>query len=253
MHRLAIRKQSITYSFSILILLLSIIVHAHAKPSHVLRINDTNAPPLTTPEQDGFLDIIASEAFRRAGIKLQLIKLPAERALINANAGIEDGDLVRIAGLEKLYPNLIRVPEKLIDWEFVAYSKNPNIQSSWPAIRQHTIGHITGWKIYEKHVHGAAQVVPTTTPTQLFRLLERDRIEVALYARWMGQALIQKLGINNIHQLEPVLASREMFIYLHKHHSKLVPKIAKALRELKQEGFYARTREQKLSPYINKK
>lgn len=253
MQRIAFRWRPITFSTSIVILLLSIGVNVYANPGHVLRINDTNAPPLTTPEQDGFLNIVASEAFRRAGVKLELIKLPAERALINANAGIEDGELTRIAGLEKLYPNLIRVPEKLIDWEFVAYSKNPDLQSRWPAIRQHTIGHITGWKIYEKHVRGATQVVPTTTPTQLFHLLERDRIEVALYARWMGQALIQKLDIKNIHQLEPVLASREMFIYLHKHHAKLVPKIAKALRELKQEGFYARTREQKLSPYINKK
>lgn len=39
-----------------------------------------------------------------ARVKLRLVKLPAERALLNANAGIEDGDLARIAGLETHIP-----------------------------------------------------------------------------------------------------------------------------------------------------
>ena len=253
MHLLATNKKSLVLLVSLFLSVLLAAFPVHADTRQTLRLNDTNEAPLTTPQHDGFLDIIAAEAFRRAGVKLQLIKLPAERALINANAGIEDGDLVRIKGLEKLYPNLIRVPEKLIDWEFVAYSKNSEISANWQAIRQHTVGHVTGWKIYEKLTHGAAQIVPTKTPRQLFQLLERDRIEIALYARWMGQALIKQLGFKDIHQLDPVLESREMFIYLHKQHAELVPRIAKALRDLKHEGFYARTRNKTLAPYINKK
>ena len=250
MHRLANRRQlELVIGTILMFWLLYSTSPVQADNRPVLRINDTNEPPLTTPQQDGFLDIVASEAFGRVGVKLVLIKLPAERALINANAGIEDGDLTRIVGLEKTYPNLIRVPEKLIDWNFVAYSKNRDIVARWPSLRQHAVGHVTGWKIYEQQLQGAPQVISTRSPTELFYLLQRDRIEVALYAQWMGQSLIQQLGLQNIHQLEPALDTREMFIYLHKQHAELVPRLALALRELKQEGFYDRIRKQKLNPF----
>ena len=206
-----------------------------------LVLNDTNEPPFTTPQKTGFLDVIASEAFRRAGARLQLIKLPAERGLINANAGIEDGDLTRIAGLERLYPNLVRVPEKLIDWEFVAYSKSHGMAADWPAIRRHTVGLITGWKIYEHQLVGAKHIVPVNGPKQMFNLLAMDRIEIALYARWMGEAYIRQLGLKGVTQLKPGLANKNQAAF--------VPKLAKALRSLKREGFYRRVQKQKLSVY----
>lgn len=211
-----------------------------------LVLNDTNDPPFTTPEGTGFLDAVASEAFRRAGVRLRLVKLPPERALLNANAGIEDGDLTRIAGLEAHYPNLVRVPEKLVDWTFVAFSKNPAIAANWDSLRSRPIGHVKGWKIYEQQLAGAPQVTTTESPEQLFRLLELNRIEVALYARWIGEALIQRQGIGGVQVLAPPLASREMYIYLHRRHTALVPKLAAALRAIKAEGLYDRLYREKV-------
>lgn len=215
----------------------------------VLVLNDVNEPPYTTPDHDGFLDVIAGEAFRRAGFELRLVKLPAERGLINANEGSEDGDLTRIAGLENRYPNLIRVPEKLVDWEFSAFSTDSTIPSAWPALRQRAVGHIKGWKIYEQALAGAEHVSTTDDPAQLFRLLELKRIEVALYERRLGLAFIKQRGLKGIRPIAPPLATREMFIYLHRRHATLVPKLAAALRAMKREGFYQRVQDQKLIPY----
>src|SRR3989344_512852 len=78
----------------------------------VLVLNNPMAPPLTNTQGTGFIDQLLQEIARRAGVRVRLVVLPAERGLINANAGIEDGDLNRIAGLEHTYPNLMRVPEK---------------------------------------------------------------------------------------------------------------------------------------------
>lgn len=220
-----------------------------AAEPRVLELNDVNEPPFTTPEHTGFLDVIATEMFRRVGVNLRLAKLPAERALLLANDGLEDGDLTRIAGLEEQYPNLVRVPEKLIDWDFSAFSKDVSIPANLETIRHHSVGFIKGWKFYEQNMTGAEHVTTVDDPTQLFRLLDRDRIEVALYARWMGLALIQKQGLKNIRPLEPPLASRAMYIYLNKRHAKLVPKLAEALRALKREGFYQRVYREKLLPY----
>jgi polar amino acid transport system substrate-binding protein len=215
----------------------------------VLVLNDTNELPYTTPAGDGFLDVVAGEAFRRAGVELRLVRLPAERGLLNADAGIEDGDMVRIAGLDRQYPNLVRVPEKLIDWEFTAFSRDATLPASWPAIRQRRVGHIKGWKIYERAMAGADYVTTTDDPEQLFRLLDLGRIDVALYERWLGAALAKRTNLKGVVPLAPPLATREMFIYLHKRHAALVPKIAAALRALKREGFYQRVQRDKLRPY----
>jgi len=229
-------------------LLLALSATAADRP--VLVLNDTNEPPFTTVNRDGFLDIIAGEAFRRVGAELQLVKLPAERGLINANAGIEDGDMVRIAGLEKQYPNLVRVPEKLVDWEFSAFSKDASIPSNWQAIRQRSVGHIKGWKIYELNLTGAERVTTADDPEQLFRLLELNRIDVALYEHSFGEALAKKQGLKGVRSLVPPLASREMFIYLHKRHAAYVPALANALRAIKREGMYARVCREKFSASV---
>ena len=212
----------------------------------VLTLNDSNEPPFTTLDGKGFLDAVAGEAFRRAGVQLRLVKMPAERGLINANAGIDDGDITRIAGLDAQYPNLIRVPEKLIDWEFAAFSKNASLSTSWDVLRARPIGHIRGWKIYEKQLVGAPFVMSSDDSTQLFRQLQLDRVEVVLFERWLGLSLMKRLEIKGITPLEPIIAKREMFIYLHKRHAALVPKLAEALRAIKAEGLYDRLYREKV-------
>ncbi|NDP48124.1 MAG: amino acid ABC transporter substrate-binding protein [Sulfuriferula multivorans] len=212
----------------------------------MLILNNTNESPFTTTNSQGFLDAVAGEAFRRAGVKLRLVKLPAERGLINANAGTEDGDLTRIAGLEAHYPNLIRVPEKLIEYEFLAFSKNPTLATSLDVLRARPVGIIRGWKIYEKMLAGAPAVVSSDDSAQMFRQLQLDRIDVALYERWLGLSLLRKQDIQGIYPLEPAIAKRDMYIYLHKRHAALVPKIAEALRAIKAEGLYAKLYKEKV-------
>lgn len=221
---------------------------AAAEP-RVLVLNNANEPPYTTDARDGFMDIVATEAFRRVGVELRLVKLPAERGLLNANAGIEDGELARIAGLEKQYPNLIRVPEKLAELAFAAFGKNAAIPGKWDAIRPRAVGYIKGWKIYEQQMAGAPRVTTADNAEQLFRLLVLGRVEIALYEHWMGLALAKQQGIKGVQPLRPALATREMFIYLHKRHADLVAPLAAALRALKAEGFYDRIQRERLAPY----
>lgn len=215
----------------------------------VLVLNDANEPPFTTPAGDGFLDLIANETFRRAGLRLHLIKLPAERALRNANAGIEDGDLTRIAGLEKDYPNLIPVPEKLMDWTFAAFAvQTKPAEASWAILESFVVGHIKGWKIFEKNLRPATSVTTADNPLQLFTMLDKKRVEVVLYERWMGYALMKQMNMTGVHAIEPPLAVREMFIYLHRRHADKIPAITAALRAIKSEGIYTRICREKFSP-----
>ncbi len=222
---------------------------SHAANEPTLVLNNTTEAPYTTKGGDGFFDVIVGEAFRRAGLRLKLVKLPAERGLINANAGIEDGDLSRIAGLELTYPNLVRVPEKLTDVDFVAFARKatPSV-ASWATLEPFPVGHIKGWKIFENNLRPATPITTVDDAEQLLTLLDKNRIDVALYDRWMGIALAKQMRIQNIHVVEPSLATREVFIYLHKRHADKVPAIAAALRAIKAEGMYAKTCREKFMP-----
>lgn len=205
-------------------------------------LNNTNGPPFTTAHGDGFLDILVAEAFKRAGATVRFVTLPPERGLRNANEGIEDGEVTRIAGIELNYRNLLPVPEKVIDWKFSIFSRSPNldIQSDWHALARYSVGIIKGWKIAEKNLHGKLDVVYAGDVSQLFRLLEKERAEVIVYSREMGLAYLQAEGLHGIYLLEPPLESREMFIYLHSKHAAFVPKLAESLRSLKADGTYER-------------
>lgn len=205
--------------------------------------------PLGNEARTGFLDVLATEALRRIGVGLELIELPAERALINANAGIDDGNITRIAGLEKFYPNLVRVPEKMIDMDFVAFTRHVEIQTDgWQALKPFSIGIIKGWKILENNIPGEAKVTLADDVEQLFRLLEKDRVDLVIYTRWRGLARIKRHKLSGVRVLTPPLVTKEMFMYLHKKHKHLVPKIAAALRAIKAEGTYQRLFQEKVAP-----
>ena len=221
--------------------------HAASEPTLVL--SDTYDTPYTTETGDGFLDLVAAEAFRRAGLHLKMLRVSPERALLNANAGIEDGVSARIAGLEKNYPNLVRVPEKVLDFPFVAFSRQTKLtNASWDALASVSVGHIHGWKIFEQSLKPGTPVTVVDDAGQLFTMLDKSRIDVALYERWLGLALVEKMGIKNIHVVEPALAEREMFIYLNKRHADKVPAIAAALRAIKADGTYSRICREKFAP-----
>ncbi len=221
-----------------------------AAERRVLVLNEANAPPYSNTERTGFFDVVAIEAFRRARLELRLIKLPAERSLWLANSGLGDGELNRLSGIETLYPNLIRVPEKMGDWHFAAFSKDASIPGRIEAIRGRTVGLIRGWKIYERAMAEAEEVITVDDPDQLFRLLQLDRIEVALYERLMGLAHIKEHAINGVRVVEPPLFIRETFIYLHQNHAGQVPALAVALRAMKRDGTYQRAYREKLLPYF---
>lgn len=198
--------------------------------------------PYTTPDHKGFLDQIIVAVFREAGLEAELQVFPntTARALLNANAGIDDGEAMRIAGLEQQYPNLIRVPEPLISNDFVAYATQLHIATpDWKSLEPYVVSYIIGWKVFENNVQNAKEVTPVRDADQLFGLLSNGRADLVLYERWQGLERVRKLGLK-ARAMEPPLARTDMFIYLHKKHAALVPRVAQALGRLKTNGTYKR-------------
>jgi len=225
--------------FTLVVSTLFSLAQATGVSAETLVLNNVGASPLTNDRGTGFLDVIGKEAFRRNGIKLSLIKLPAERGLSNANAGIDDGDFLRVSGMEKLYPKLVQVPEKLVDMTFVAFANDPAVRvDGWGSLRNYYVGFIKGWKILEKNTPNGTQVILARDAEQLFTMLEKRRVDVVLYSRLMGLEIIRRRKLAGVRDLSPPLAVRGMFIYLNKRHQALASKISYALAAIKAEGLY---------------
>ena len=212
---------------------------SQANDSYTLTLNTAAEPPLSTEFQNGFIDLVVKEALTRIGMTLHTVRLPAERALQDSNAGIIDGEIIRVAGLEQTYANLIAVPEKLMDLEFMAFSRKPvDLQTGWDALAGHSIAFINGWKILEHNTPREAEVTKVQTQSQLFNLLSLDRVDIVIYERWGGSHLLKAFNLSQARPILPPLAVRSMHIYLHRKHQPLVEKLDRALKDMKADGTY---------------
>ena len=219
-----------------------------------LVINTGFSSPISKVDQTGFGDQVLAEALRRIGYKLETVQLPAERALINANLGLDDGDLLRIDGLEKKYPNLIKVPEKIMDMDVMLFTKNmcDFKVNGWKSVTTESVAIITGWKVFEKNLAKTVDIINTDNVTQMFTMLTKDRADFLGYERWASLGYIKDNNVKSVIALEPPLVSVALYTYLHKKHEKLVPQLAEAIKSMKKDGtikkFYAKS----LAPLMKK-
>lgn len=195
---------------------------------------------LSNPEQTGMLDRLMKEAFRRIGLRAEIVFTPTERSLVDVNAGLLDAELNRIEGMERNFPNLVRVPEPNMTMHFVAFAKQPYPIDGWKSIENLHVGIVRGWKILENNTQGFPHITLVPTETELFTMLEKGRIDIALYDKLTGYEQLSKRGFADIRHLEPPLASKDMFLYVNKKHKDLAEPVARALKEMKQDGAYDR-------------
>jgi len=233
------RKISASVAFAILsTIFIPALTLAGNIPAPIV-LNTADSPPDSTPRQTGISDRVLTEAFKRIGVPMRIVSLPSERALINANMGIDDGNYARVEGMRKLYPNLIRVPENVIKFEFVAFSKRLNFPiTGWDSLKPYDVGIIRGWKILEANLAGAKSLTRVKNARILFALLNADKVDVIVYDRTQGLALLKALKYSDARIMRPPLAVKDMYLYLNKKHKDLVPLLTEALRNIKKNGTY---------------
>lgn len=216
-----------------------------------LHLATADGIPLSLPDGTGFHDQVVREACRRIGLDMTPVHLPAERALINANAGIEAGVYVRVQGLDALYPNLRIVPEKITDYEFVAFIRERTVRlTDWGSLQNYHVGIITGWKILETNIKHFKSLTKVKDAVILFKALVDGKVDLIIYNRLDGYGTMKELDLHGIYDLEMPLATKEMFLYLHKDWQHLIPPLTDSLKAMKNDGTYATIKQSVLAPYL---
>ena len=217
-----------------------------------LRINTGVSEPYVTKDRTGFLDRLVAEAFRRAGKKARINSYAgaSARSLQMSDSGQDDGEALRIGGIEKKFQNLVPIPESILDNQFVGYSIKNNFNTDgWASLQPYAVSYILGWQVFDRNVVGVKSVIKAKEPRQMFQLMEKGRVDVVLYERWQGLWWLKNLGIQ-ANLLDPPLVQVKMFMYLHKKHAALAKPVAAALAAMKRDGAYQEIHDQTLGVLV---
>ena len=179
--------------------------------------------------------LILRKAYEKLGIRLKIVIMPGERALIEANKGVKvDASYLRVAGMSKIYPNLIRITEAVSTAQEGVFSKRYNfVVRGKESLKPYLIGIRRGHKSAEMLTQGF-KVTPLGTTEQLYQLLDRGRGDLVVDNYAAGAVTIKTLGFN-LQRLEPILYSQKLYHYIHKKHAHIAHKLSHAIRDVKEE------------------
>lgn len=194
-----------------------------------------------TPPVSNFYNSVLKEADKRLpDISISFEALPAERSLILANQGINDGDCCRIPSvLTKEYKNLTAIDESFFSARFSVFGKNQSIDiSKFEDLKPYSVGTVVGWKIAVIKVKeiNPAEVHIVTTPEQLFHMLGQDRLDYGVVGYLSGLETMARLNMKNIHAIQPPLIEKQLYLVLHNKHKALIPVFNQVLSEMKTDG-----------------
>lgn len=181
---------------------------------------------------------VVRKAYENIGVEISILPLPGTRALIVANKGeAVDGELFRISGIEKVHTNLIPIEVALHKSEWMVYTKNKEFQvNGWESLKPYKIGIKRGIKTTQKGTLGM-QTVLVNKNEQLFKMLDRERVDVIVISKINGKKYLDKTKYDKIKFLETPVSIIPVYHFLHIKNKHLLPKITKAMKELESKGF----------------
>lgn len=201
-----------------------------AEPFQVAALEgSSNSAPVKT---------LMTEVYQRLGIEFETSYYPARRSLMLTNRGVADAELQRIGGLEQSYPNLVRVPTSVGSFYAAAFTRGLQFPiEGWQSIKPYRLGIVGGVKFAEAGTKGM-DVSVADDMEMLIKMLDGNRIDVAIISLHTGLDVIKQLGFQNISVLKPMIDEYPLYHYLHRKHALLVPKIDEQIRILKAQGRF---------------
>jgi len=183
------------------------------------------------------LENILKEAYSRSGIVVTFKYLPMLRELAEANSGATDGSAARTPIAITDYPNLIQVPVPMVNHSHCAVTTKPGFKvESWEDLQQYVVGVQRGsLSIKIEAEQTGSQVYLFNSLSGAFNMIGAGRLDLIVMDATMASIMAQALGLETIYISEP-LSTTHSYHTLNRKHEDLVPKLAKAFREMLEDG-----------------
>lgn len=191
-----------------------------------------------------FGERILKEVYQQLNMDVGVEFYPGERSLIAANTGKTDGELARIKGIEKEYPNLIMIPVPLTELSLAAFSNQALNITTFDDLKKYRIGFVGGTKILNQMTAGFPHVLRVNHPDQLFDMLLLGRVDVVIDTYEDGLVILQSEKYQQVKIINASLLKYPVFHYVNKKHAKLVPAISKIFEKMRDKGVLQKRREE---------
>ncbi|MGJ8691751.1 MAG: hypothetical protein ACSHW0_04660 [Thalassotalea sp.] len=169
-------------------------------------------------------------AYAELDREVTFLTLPSKRALKYANEGKADGEMIRVHGVEKDYPNLVKIPVPICEVDSVMIANEKVNISTYEDIKKYRLGITIGFVDHENLVKQYnIKAVKVVKNEILIKMILRDRVDVIFLTKSDAEKLIKSSKKVNLKILAGL--SRQLFLYhyLHKNHQTLIPKITEQL------------------------
>ncbi len=173
--------------------------------------------------------------FQRLGHDLKIRALPSKRALLLANIGELDGEVGRVAQTSSLYPNLIRVPVAIGQFEAAAIGKKANERfERFEQFKPYRLGILRGVVWSEKKTIGYTRMIVDDIAAMI-RMLQADRFDYGLGDRNIF-AHIKKMTDAQFYILEPPIFHFDLFPFVNMKHQELVTSLQETMQKMRETG-----------------
>lgn len=199
-------------------------------------------PDVVSDDVDFFKQLVITIC-SKLEIETKILVLPTARSIKMLGAGELDAEGPRNESIERTYPDLIRVPEAFYTTKLCAFTSKPDIQlSGWESLKPYRVAYPNGWKIFQNNVTHYKNLETLDSHEALFKFLSNNRTDIVLVKKKIGLKLIKQENLSNIYIVEPPIAIKKQFLYLHKRNQNFASIIAQILREMKKDGTYQKMR-----------
>jgi len=197
-----------------------------------------------------WLGLIYAEAFHRLGYGFQYQGHSGGRAPVMAENGEVDGEIHRPEDYWKTAKNLLRVEEPSFALSYVAYAAKPGIAlHGWESLKNtdYAVEYRRGAKVPEAALPAVVRpekLSDVASTAQGLKKLLMGRTDVYIEQEAVASEAIRKLATETVDPAAlyqaGVMYTGYSYVYLHKKHAALAPKVAKVLKAMKQEGAIER-------------
>lgn len=178
---------------------------------------------------------IARETFRRIGYDAEFMVLPSERALQAANSGMTSGDLVRMAGIEKQYTNLVQVPVPMMNYDTVAFTTGLNFKvDGWESLRPYSLCILRGMKMAEHATEGMERTFSEDTLSAV-KMLRAGRCQVSVLGNIIWPE-VDEMKAGPLRSLDPPVSSTPLYLFINKKHVALIGRLTEAMHQMQADG-----------------
>ena len=174
-----------------------------------------------------------SAIYESLGYEAKFKDFPAARSLIKSNSGEFDGEMARIIGTEKDYPNLIRIKPVFAVTEVFLYGLKNETFTGFPMLTGKKTGHLIGIQLTTKLLEKWPNV-PISDPANLFRLLSLGRIDYILVPEIIARNFVgeSKTKYSSVKKLSPPAHKMLLYHYLHKKNAAIVNSVSEKIEEM---------------------